>query len=115
MDSDAQGRLRTISQSLYENKIAELEAEVERLQNDLLKTRTINGQLGLQSVEFGGQIDRLREALEFYANPETYFAIALLTDPPCGDFATDESETNTELGIRPGKRAREALKDSKRG
>lgn len=59
----------------------------------------------------------LREALSFYADPESYFAIALWTDPPCGEFADDldesykdmpEFETNME-GERPGARARKAL------
>ncbi|MDA2938478.1 hypothetical protein MYX75_09480 [Acidobacteria bacterium AH-259-A15] len=50
---------------------------------------------------------RLREALEFYADPETYFAIAFLPDPPNGPFMDDFSET--ELDMKPGKQAREAL------
>ncbi len=50
---------------------------------------------------------KLQKALEFYANPETYFAIMFLPDKPCGDFVTDFS--NTELGVKPGKRARKIL------
>lgn len=51
--------------------------------------------------------DRLAESLEFYADPETYFAVGFLADPPCGELVEDFSET--ELGIKPGKRARAAL------
>ena len=47
------------------------------------------------------------EALAFYADPETYFAVGFFPDPPCGDFMEDFSETH--LGMKPGKRAREAL------
>jgi hypothetical protein len=46
-------------------------------------------------------------ALEFYADPETYFAWGFISDPPCGDFGDDFSET--ELGVKPGKRARSTL------
>lgn len=53
--------------------------------------------------------ERLVGALEFYADPHTYFAVAVITDPPCGDFGDDFSDTE-ELGSKPGKRAREALK-----
>lgn len=59
--------------------------------------------------------DKLEEALEFYADPNTYFAISFLGDSPCGGFADDQSlpgEWDTE-GIydrpMPGKRARETL------
>lgn len=57
--------------------------------------------------EAHAEIRRLRRALAYYANPETYFAIAMIEDPPCGDFLDDVSETH--LGDKPGKRAREAL------
>ncbi len=52
-------------------------------------------------------IEALEEALTFYADPETYFAIAFLADPPCGDFMADFSQT--ELGKKPGARARATL------
>ena len=55
-----------------------------------------------------------RKALEFYADPETYFAIGIFPDPPCGEFATDTSDTG-EFGHRHGKRAREALDALGRG
>jgi len=49
------------------------------------------------------------EALDFYSKPETYFGIGFLPDPPAGAFMEDFSET--ELGMKPGKRARQALGD----
>lgn len=54
---------------------------------------------------------RLRKTLEFYADPETYFAIAFLPDPPCGDFVKDfEPITKGVIKTwRPGKRARASL------
>lgn len=61
--------------------------------------------------------DRLRATIEFYANPDTYFAIGIMPDPPCGEFMDDFS-THEGIGYsdgdqRPGKRAREALADAK--
>ena len=57
--------------------------------------------------------ERLREALEFYADPDTYFAVLVVGDAPCGEFADDFSEhgdADFPAGdLRPGKRAREAL------
>lgn len=53
---------------------------------------------------------RVREALEFYADPETYLAIGFFPDPPCGEFMDDFGETGTkDYGPRPGERARKAL------
>ena len=45
----------------------------------------------------------LMTAVEFYADEMTYFAIAFLGDPPCGQFIDDFTED------KPGRRAREAL------
>ncbi len=61
---------------------------------------------------------RLREALEFYADPLTYHAIGFMPDRPCGDFIEDfEDVEDMPYGLdpyRPGKCARAALdgKDS---
>jgi hypothetical protein len=60
------------------------------------------------------RIEALEAALGFYANPETYHAIAMLGDRPCGEFADDfsEDEWTKESGYdrpMPGKIARAAL------
>jgi hypothetical protein len=59
--------------------------------------------------------DRLVAALEFYASPDTYFAIGFFPDPPCGAFMEDFSEHGdldyADGDQRPGKRAREALQE----
>ena len=55
------------------------------------------------------EVARLREALEFYADPGNYFAVMIMGDPPCGAFADDVSDTGEEYGWRHGKRARQAL------
>jgi hypothetical protein len=63
-------------------------------------------------------VERLRAALEFYADPESYAGIGFFPDPPCGDFADDFSDDhgNEEFpGHRPGKRARTALSHLERG
>jgi hypothetical protein len=51
----------------------------------------------------------IAKTLCFYADPQTYFAIGILPDPPCGEFIHDCDDTG-ELGVKPGKRAREAIK-----
>lgn len=48
--------------------------------------------------------DEARGALAFYADPDTYFAIGFVCDPPCGGFAEDVDKTG-----KPGARARAAL------
>jgi hypothetical protein len=56
--------------------------------------------------------ERLREALEFYADPETYHAIAFLEERPCGNFMDDFSEDHGHEDYdraMPGKLARAAL------
>lgn len=52
---------------------------------------------------------RAEEALAFYADPETYFAIGFFPDRPCGEFIEDfdENYVHDDMdGFRPGKRAR---------
>lgn len=51
---------------------------------------------------------RIVRALEFYADPNTYFAVALVPDHPAGEIMTDFGRT-ADLGMKPGKRARDAL------
>lgn len=53
-------------------------------------------------------IRQLEDALDFYADPENYFAIAFMADPPCGAFA-DDFEDIEDIGFKPGKRARQVL------
>lgn len=57
------------------------------------------------------------EALAFYADPETYFATSIFSDPPCGEIVHDYSNEEPGLeglwansrGPKPGMRARRAL------
>lgn len=55
----------------------------------------------------------LREALEYYADPNTYFAIGFFPDFPCGDFINDFGNVFDEYemvdSFKPGKKARAAL------
>lgn len=58
------------------------------------------------------RVQRLIDALEFYADPETYHALAIWADPPCGDFMEDFSEDHGDPFYNrpmPGKTARAAL------
>jgi len=55
------------------------------------------------------KIKSLVNALAFYADEDTYFAIGFFPDKPCGDFIKDFSKDS--LGkISPGKKARAVLK-----
>lgn len=64
-----------------------------------------------EPAEKPSDLMQLLKALEYYADPKTYFAISILPDFPCGAFTEDFSET--ELGLKPGKLARETLKKYK--
>jgi hypothetical protein len=50
------------------------------------------------------EIIKLIRALQFYADPETYYAIGFFPDPPCGDFIEDFDELR-----KPGALARKTL------
>jgi hypothetical protein len=53
----------------------------------------------------------MANTLAFYADPQTYFAITFIPDPPNGEFMDDFNKCEDEYGewIKPGKRARKAL------
>jgi hypothetical protein len=57
------------------------------------------------------RIAELEETLAFYADAETYHAIAFLADPPCGEFMDDFSDDHGDDYDRPmpGRRARSTL------
>lgn len=60
------------------------------------------------------EIERLREVVHFYADPQSYHAIAFFVDRPAGSFADDFSEDDETRAHgynrpMPGKLAREAL------
>lgn len=58
--------------------------------------------------------DALREALAFYADPDTYCAVAVFADPPCGGFAYDVSDVDhPEYENAYGAKARTALQETK--
>jgi hypothetical protein len=58
------------------------------------------------------KIQKLKDALHFYADPDSYFAIGFLADRPCGGFMDDFCDKH---GIgqydrpMPGKLARKTL------
>lgn len=58
------------------------------------------------------EVGQLRIALGFYANPESYFAVAIWPDRPAGDFADDVGCVIGPHGThdhRHGRKARRAL------
>lgn len=62
-------------------------------------------------------VEQLVEALMFYADPDTYFAVMVYGDSPCGEFVddigeivyVDENDQEIDREQRPGKLARETL------
>ena len=62
-----------------------------------------------ENARLQARVAELEAALQFYAEPETYVAIAFWPDPPCGAFMEDFSHVDDDWGDRPGKRARAAL------
>jgi hypothetical protein len=68
--------------------------------------------MGKHVRERDERIEALEEALDFYADPETYHAIAFWFDPPCGGFAEDFDEDHGGDYDRPmpGKLARVTLR-----
>ncbi len=59
------------------------------------------------SVE--ARVRELEEALEFYANPATWFGIGDFPLHTAGLIAKDWSDVGPPLGRKPGSRARRAL------
>lgn len=70
-----------------------------------------------QLKDLQSQLNEAREALTFYADPTTYFAIGFLGDAPAGEFLDDFSEVTWPggKGFKPGKRARAALGEGAKG
>ena len=94
------------------------EREVERLKERGRKWCEAYGEAGIDIDKLKADNERLREALEFYADPETYFAVAFMADRPCGEFADDRSEVTREIDGQcvyvPGQRARTTLAQPER-
>lgn len=60
-------------------------------------------------------IARLKEALRFYADPDSYFAILIVPDHPCGAFYADQDQSHSaEFTDRPlpGALARRVLQET---
>jgi hypothetical protein len=61
----------------------------------------------------------LLKALTFYADCDSYYAMSIIADRPCGEFADDYSDVNiiddndetVETRTSPGKRARDMISD----
>jgi len=73
-----------------------------------------HGPMAKACAEAHAEIQRLRLALSFYADPENYHAIAIMADSPCGEFAEDFNNADDWVAQpygrpMPGKRARAAL------
>lgn len=56
-------------------------------------------------------LNTLIEALAFYSDPETYHAVSVIVDRPCGEFADDFSDNDDYDYPKPGKLARDTFKE----
>lgn len=66
-----------------------------------------------ESVRQLAAYEQVLSAVAFYADPESYHAIAVLPDPPCGEFWEDFGEDHGHPDYdrpMPGKRARAAMR-----
>ena len=60
---------------------------------------------------------KLVEALTFYGDPDTYFAVGIFGDSPCGEFVNDidevvfvdEDDNEVDRVSKPGKLARTTI------
>jgi len=78
------------------------------------KTQTDHKILSEELIDLVVETKKLRNALIFYADPETYTAIGFLPDHPCGDFIKDfDDNYYHEFFDRPmpGKIARDVLRE----
>lgn len=94
--------------------IASLKARLESERNDEMTAYELcTGPVGYRNGHQAATerlmtiVEKALAVIEFYADPESYFAIGFFPDNPCGDFFYDGSETH--LGKKPGKKAREFL------
>jgi hypothetical protein len=97
-----------VSHRHTKKKRDEARREVVRLKEELAIYRA-NGMADMVAQRdcLAARVRELEEALEFYADPASYFGIAFFADPPCGAFALDVDDT--EFGPKPGAKARAVL------
>lgn len=73
---------------------------------DVQQLETENARLRKDNAEIQAQLSDAIPVLEFYGDPDTYFAIAFLNDAPSGEFMEDFTEVEPGR-FKLGKRARE--------
>lgn len=96
----AQERALAEARAEYQRGADNLMAEIGKQEREAMEARR-------ERDEVWAALREATEALSFYADPETYFAIGFFPDQPCGAFIDDFEEID---GVeRPGKQARAAL------
>jgi len=95
----------------FKKEISESEAGGGIYLSDVTRLFSIIESMQSRIEEQAKETNMLEEALLFYADPETYFAIGFFSDPPCGEFMTDFEDLPEFEAWKPGKRAREAARN----
>lgn len=93
-------------------RILELEQKLAMVEGtSALASVGVDAHAALVTVakEAEADVELLMQALCFYSAPDSYFAIAFIPDPPCGEFIEDFEDIDGTP--RPGKRARAAMKN----
>ena len=83
-----------------------------KCQDELVELRNSRDEGQRRERSLISENERLREALEFYADPGTYHAISFMCDPPGGGWVEDFDDDHGDDGYNrpmPGKTARAAL------
>jgi hypothetical protein len=90
----------------------EMNENINKFISDEIDRRVIAWIAEGQGQDFAEELARLarrvievEDALMFYADEQTYFAIGFLPDEPCGEFMGDTEHP----GGKPGARARKVL------
>lgn len=99
-----------------------IKAEIERIREELENYHDPEAKIATHTLkelievifDQNAKIAIAADALHFYADPDSYFAISILDDPPCGEFARDFSQDEWTAICEydrpmPGKLAREIM------
>lgn len=79
--------------------------------SDKTMASMVDDLLKVVNKEFVRKVEVLHEAVRFYADPDTYFACSFGAEAPYGAFVDDFTEVTSLPTEKPGKLARETLRE----